>query len=116
MDLSGFLSDLAFFYIRIYLTWFGIYHEYIWFGIYQNIFSLVWYQRRIQGGQNLWISGGFQAPTGAEPPWKERKKLSPPGHIPEYAPVWYTSEYIWFGTQLILRKEVRESSLKGPKT
>jgi len=60
--------------------------------------------------QNLWISGAFQAPTGAEPPWKKRKNLVPPGQIPEYAPVWYTSEHIWFGTQLILRKEVRESN------
>jgi len=24
------------------------------------------------------ISGGFQAPTGAEPPWKDKKNLSPP--------------------------------------
>ena len=35
---------------------------------------------------NLWISAGFQAPTGAEPPWKEKKKISLPGQIPEYAP------------------------------
>jgi len=33
------------------------------------------------------ISGGFQAPTGAEPPPLEREKnLSPPGQISEYAP------------------------------
>jgi len=34
------------------------------------------------------ISGGFQAPKGAEPPpWKEKKNLSsPPEQIPEYAP------------------------------
>ena len=38
--------------------------------------------------------GAFQAPTGVEFPWKEKikppppgkKKLSPPGKIPEYAP------------------------------
>jgi len=32
------------------------------------------------------ISGGFQAQTGAEPPWKDKKNLSPPRQIPEYAP------------------------------
>jgi len=32
------------------------------------------------------ISGGFQAPAGSEPPL-ERKKLSPPGQIPEYTPL-----------------------------
>jgi len=32
------------------------------------------------------ISGGFQAPTGAEPPLEREKNLSPPGQIPEYAP------------------------------
>ena len=36
--------------------------------------------------RNLLTLGGFQAPTGAEPPWKEKKKLSLPGQIPEYAP------------------------------
>ena len=35
---------------------------------------------------NLLILRGFQAPTGAEPPWKDKKNLSPPGQIPEYAP------------------------------
>ena len=35
---------------------------------------------------NLLISGGFQAPTGAEPPWKDKKVQAPPGQIPEYAP------------------------------
>jgi len=31
---------------------------------------------------------GFQAPTGAEPLWKDKKKFKPPppGKIPEYAP------------------------------
>jgi len=34
------------------------------------------------------ISGGFQAPTDAEPPPGNRKKVKPPpGKIPEYAPV-----------------------------
>ena len=37
-----------------------------------------------------WFQEVFQAPTGAEPPhplWKDKKNLSPPGQIPEYAPV-----------------------------
>ena len=55
-------------------------------------------QRRSQGGAmgakhpldqwNLWISGGFQAPTCAEPPPGKKKNLSPPpGQIPDLAPV-----------------------------
>ena len=35
---------------------------------------------------NLWISGGFKAPKGAEPPRCKGKILSPHGKIPEYAP------------------------------
>jgi len=27
------------------------------------------------------ISGGFQAPPGAEPPWKEKKIKPPPGQF-----------------------------------
>ena len=32
------------------------------------------------------ISGGFQAPTGAEPPLERKNVSRPPGKIPEYAP------------------------------
>ena len=36
---------------------------------------------------NLWISGGFQPPTGAQsPPLRKEKNVKPPGQIPEYAP------------------------------
>ena len=36
---------------------------------------------------NLLISGGFQAPTGAEsPPGKKKNVSPPPEQIPEYAP------------------------------
>jgi len=35
---------------------------------------------------NLLISGGFQAPTGAEPPLERKKCKPPPGQIPEYTP------------------------------
>ena len=38
---------------------------------------------QVRGVINLLISGGFQAPTGAEPPLEKFKP--PPGKIPEYA-------------------------------
>jgi len=40
-----------------------------------------------RGAMRAWISGGFQALTGAEPPpWKEKKLKAPPGQLPKYAP------------------------------
>ena len=51
------------------------------FPIYEELLLSIMegFQRRIQGGQwNLLISGGFQAPTGAELPTGKRKKCKPP--------------------------------------
>jgi len=39
---------------------------------------------------NLWFPGGFQASTGAEPPWKD-KNVSPTEQIPVYAHVSFST-------------------------
>ena len=65
---------------------------------------------------NLFISGGFQAPTGAEPSLERKRNSSPPppsGQIPEYAPVF--CKKVKTKNFYVVSSTVHQKSFKTPR-